>query len=48
MKKREQVKIRKPVAKKATRVILSKKDKMKRRRMKHRNLIKQTYTLDGI
>ncbi|HEY7535445.1 MAG TPA: hypothetical protein VH878_05825 [Thermodesulfobacteriota bacterium] len=41
MKKREQIKIRKPVAKKPTKVILSEKDKIKRKRIKYRDLVKQ-------
>jgi hypothetical protein len=38
-----QVKVRKPVAKKPTSVILSKKDKLERKRVKPRDLMKNLY-----
>jgi hypothetical protein len=43
MRKGEKVKIRKPVAKKPTKVILSKKDKMKRKRIKRKELMMLTF-----
>jgi hypothetical protein len=39
MKKRARLKIRKPVAKRPTKVILSKKDRLKKKRIKHRELL---------
>lgn len=43
MKKQKgaQIKIRKPIAKKPTQAILSKKDKMERKRVKPKDLAKQ-------
>ena len=38
VKKKAQIKFRKPIAKKPTKVIWSKKDKLKRKRIKHRDL----------
>jgi hypothetical protein len=38
-RKKTQIKIRKPVAKKPTQVIWSKKDKQKRKRVKQRDLM---------
>ncbi len=45
LKKRMQIKIRKPIAKKPTKVILSKKDKLRGKRIKYRDLIDHLYTL---
>jgi len=39
VKKKTQIKIRKPVAKKPTQAIASKKDKLRRKRIKHRDLM---------
>jgi hypothetical protein len=46
--KRVQVKIRKPVPKKSGTVILSKKDRSKRKRVKSGELIKQLYEFDRL
>ncbi|MCI0454346.1 MAG: hypothetical protein L0Y68_05045 [Candidatus Dadabacteria bacterium] len=48
MEKREKVKIRKPVAKKPTKVILSKKDRMQRKRIKHKDLIKLAFLHESV
>lgn len=39
-KEKDKLKIRKPVPKKAGRVIMSKKDKERKKRLKHKNLVK--------
>ncbi|GIW47954.1 MAG: hypothetical protein KatS3mg078_1831 [Deltaproteobacteria bacterium] len=45
MKTRERIwiKVRKPVPKKPTRIILSKKEKLSRKRIKHRELLKEVF-----
>jgi hypothetical protein len=48
MKKKTQIKIRKPIAKKPTKVILSKKDKMRRKRIKHRDLMSDYRTFSRV
>jgi hypothetical protein len=48
MKKREKVKIRKPVAMKPTKVILSKKDRMNRKRIRHKYLIKLAFLHESV
>jgi hypothetical protein len=42
-KKRTQIKIRKPVAKKPTEIIVSKKERLKRKRVKSKELMKRLY-----